>query len=154
MKRFKFRLERVLQIFNKRRDQQKMAVHQAQKNHDMKQEFITDFKYHIVEQENRFYNLMRSGQATAVDCVSWENYIDSEYGMLERYKKELMELQRILDEEKRKYLAIDKECKTLEKLKDKKKGEFYFEQNLTVQKEMDEIATQRTIKKLKTEGGF
>jgi flagellar export protein FliJ len=131
-----------------------MAVHQAQRNYDMKQQMIDDFKYHIVEQETRFYTLMNSGQVSAVDCVSWENYIDAEYGMLDRYKKDLIELQRILDTEKRKYLAIDKECKTLEKLKDKKKGEFYFEQNLTVQKEMDEIATQRTIKKLKTEGGF
>jgi len=154
VKRFKFRLERVLQIFHKRRDQQKIAVHRAQKNYDMKQQLIRDFKYHIVEQEGRFYELMKSGQLVAIDCVSWENYIDAEYGMLEQYKKELFQLQQILDEEKRKYLAIDRECKTFEKLKDKKKGEFYFEQKLTDQKEMDEIATQRTIKKLKTEGGF
>jgi flagellar export protein FliJ len=120
----------------------------------MKEKTINDFKYHIVEQETRFYNLMKAKQVSAVDCVAWENYIDSEYGMLERYKKELVALQRKLDEEKRKYLAIDRECKTLEKLKEKKKGVFYIEQNLTMQKEMDEIATQRTIKKIKTEGGF
>ena len=154
MKRFKFRLNRVLDIFLKRLDQQKMNVHRAQMKRDDKEVEIVEFKHHISQQENRFSYLMNSGGISPRDCVSWENYIDYEYIILEKHQSELTMLERRLEEEKRKYIAIDKECKTLERLKDKKKTEFYMEQELTERKEMDEIAIQRTLKKVKTEGGY
>jgi len=154
LKRFKFRLDRVLDIFLKRLDQQKMNVHRAQIKRDDKAVEIVQFKHHISQQETRFSFLMNAGTISPRDCVSWENYIDYEYIILEKHKSELTILERKLEEEKRKYIAIDKECKTLEKLKDKKKTEFYTEQELTERKEMDEIAIQRTLKSVKTEGGY
>ncbi|HPF17230.1 MAG TPA: flagellar export protein FliJ [Thermotogota bacterium] len=154
MKRFKFRLDRVLDIFIKRLDQQRMNVHRAQMKRDTKEVEIIEFKHHIVEQENRFSYLMQSMKISPRECVSWENYIDYEYIHLEQYKSELKQLEKQLEEEKRKYIAIDKECKTLNKLKEKKKTAFYLEQDLTERKEMDEIAIQRIFKKANTEGGF
>lgn len=154
MKRFKFRLDRVLSIFLKRLDQQKMNVHKAQINRDNKETEIVEFQYHIVQQENRFSFLMQGGQISPRDCVSWENYIDYEYVLLEQHKSELKQLEKDLEEEKRKYIAIDKECKTLDKLKEKKKTVFNIEQELTERKEMDEIAIQRILKRENIEGGF
>jgi len=154
LKRFKFRLDRVLDIFIKRLDQQRMNVHRAQMKRDGKEVEIIEFKHHIVEQENRFSYLMQSMKISPRECVSWENYIDYEYVHLEQYKSQLKQLEKQLEEEKRKYIAIDKECKTLNKLKEKKKTEFYLEQDLTERKEMDEIAIQRIFKKANTEGGY
>jgi len=154
LKKFKFRLDRVLDIFLKRLNQQKMNVHKAQMKRDDKEVEIVDFKNHITRQENRFSFLMNSRKISPRECVSWENYIDYEYIILEKHKSELTMLEKQLEEEKRKYIAIDRECKTLDKLKDKKKMEFYTEQELTERKEMDEIAIQRTLKKIKTEGGY
>ncbi|MEA1883259.1 MAG: flagellar export protein FliJ [Thermotogota bacterium] len=154
MKRFKFRLDRVLSIFLKRLNQQKMTVHKAQINRDNKETEIVDFQQHIVQQENRFSFLMQGGQISARDCVSWENYIDYEYIVLEQHKSKLKQLEKRLEEEKRKYIAIDKECKTLDKLKEKKKTEFNIEQELIERKEMDEIAIQRILKRENIEGGF
>lgn len=154
MKRFKFRLDRVLSIFLKRLDQQKMNVHKAQINRDNKETEIVEFQHHIVQQENRFSFLMQGGQISPRDCVSWENYIDYEYVLLEQHKSELKQLEKDLEEEKRKYIAIDKECKTLDKLKEKKKTVFNIEQELTERKEMDEIAIQRILKRENIEGGF
>ncbi len=154
MKRFKFRLDRVLSIFLKRLDQQKMNVHRAQINRDNKETEIVEFQHHIVQQESRFSFLMQGGQISPRDCVSWENYIDYEYVVLEQHKSELKQLEKRLEEEKRKYIAIDKECKTLDKLKEKKKTEFNVEQELIERKEMDEIAIQRILKRENIEGGF
>jgi len=154
LKRFKFRLDRVLSIFLKRLDQQKMNVHRAQLKRDDKEVEIIEFQHHIVQQENRFSFLMQSGQISPRDCVSWENYIDYEYVLLEQHKSELKQLEKRLEEEKRKYIAIDKECKTLDKLKEKKKTEFNIEQELIERKEMDEIAIQRILKRENIEGGF
>jgi len=154
VKRFKFRLDRVLSIFLKRLDQQKMNVHRAQMKRDVKEVEIVEFQHHIVQQENRFSFLMQGGQISPRDCVSWENYIDYEYIRLEQHKSELKQLEKRLEEEKRKYIAIDKECKTLDKLKEKKKTEFNIGQELIERKEMDEIAIQRILKKENIEGGF
>jgi flagellar export protein FliJ len=74
--------------------------------------------------------------------------------LLEQHKSELKQLEKDLEEEKRKYIAIDKECKTLGKLKEKKKTVFNIEQELTERKEMDEIAIQRILKRENIEGGF
>ena len=113
-----------------------------------------EFQHHIVQQESRFSFLMQGGQISPRDCVSWENYIDYEYVVLEQHKSELKQLEKRLEEEKRKYIAIDKECKTLDKLKEKKKTEFNVEQELIERKEMDEIAIQRILKRENIEGGF
>ncbi len=154
MKKFRFRLDRVLDIFTKRLEQQKVMVHQAQVKRDDKQTQINSFKTHINNQEGRFSYLMQTARISPRECVSWENYIDFEYVTLEKHKGELVKLEKILDLEKKKYIAIDKECKTLEKLKEGKKTEYYSEQNLIERKEMDEIAIQRTIKNAKTERGY
>jgi len=131
-----------------------MNVHRAQMKRDDKEVEIVEFKHHIVEQESRFSFLMHAGSISPRDCVSWENYIDYEYIRLEQYKSELNLLEKRLEEEKRKYIAIDKECKTLDKLKDKKKNEFNIEQGLIERKEMDEIAIQRILKKEEIGGGY
>jgi len=138
----------------KRLDQQKMNVHRAQVNRDNKETEILNFQQHIIQQENRFSFLMQEGHISPRDCVSWENYIDYEYILLEQHKIELKKLEKRLEEEKRKYIAINKECKTLDKLKEKKKTEFHVEQDLIERKEMDEIAIQRILKRENIEGGF
>ncbi len=126
-----------------------MNVHRAQMKRDEKEVEIVEFKHHLVQQENRFSFLMQTGKIFPRECVSWENYIDFEYIRLEQHRNQLRLLEKQLEEEKKKYIAIDKECKTLDKLKEKKKTAFNIEQDLVERKEMDEIAIQRILKKEK-----
>jgi len=153
LKRFKFRLERLLQIFYKRRDQQKIQLSKVQRELNKKELEIEEFRVFINGKEQRYSTLMKSGGILPMDCVAWENYIDFQYISLKKHVQERKKIQVRLENAKRQYIAIDKEVKTLEKLKDKKQFRFNTEMSREEQKEMDEIAIQRIVKAEKTNEG-
>lgn len=140
MKKFKFRLQKVLDLKQFKEEKQKLAV--IKLSHRLKQE-----KNILVQQEEEYKTLkselnLRYPQRIAVnDILVYENYFKYLEDIIETKKRIILELGKKLKVEQGKLFLLTKERKTLDKLKTKKHDKYWSDCLKEEQLLLDEIAT-------------
>lgn len=153
MKRFFFRLQRILDILLKRLEQKKIELLNITQELRRKEEEISSQKKSIVETQQSFHNQMIRQELRPGDFICYENYIEVQYIKLKELFQQRMEIQKRLDRCKEEYIEINKSVKTFEKLKEKQFTKYMFEYDLAERKDMDEIAIRRvSFAKIHQEG--
>jgi len=117
MKRFTFRLEKVLQLRKFKEDECKLALGQAisilnKIENDIK---ITAAKHHNAS-EQRFND--------AQNMLSWDNYILRLEQEAERLEKQAAQAEIVVEQKRALYIEAQKDLKAIEKLKEKQKKEY------------------------------
>ncbi|MFH2037251.1 MAG: flagellar FliJ family protein [Candidatus Zixiibacteriota bacterium] len=146
MKKFQFRLERVLQLkLHNEKEKQKKLAEAAQKVFNQQEKLaglVTD--RHINQKEQRQCLLGK------IDRSLMSNY--SRY-YLHLKKEEMMgtemlnALKRAQEKKRLDLIEATREKKSYEKLKERKKEKYHKEAELNLQKEQDEIASQMLLHK-------
>lgn len=138
-KPFVFRLQKVLEFRRQLEDQARMALAQAQADHDAQQQVLADIRSRLAA-----HNAAGFGQsATEADIWLFMRYREA----LERDEAaaaaELERLASILQTRRQEAVLRSRNRKLLEKLKDRQAGKHHVAENLLEQKEYDEMATLR-----------
>jgi flagellar FliJ protein len=141
MKRFKFNLEKVLEIkeIEEKVIQKDLLLiqHQIKEN----EKIITNYKEKISCEKNNV-TLLSSKLIKQIEIMTHYKYIDSCNAEIERLKQIISQLRTKETKLKNSLLEKSKERRTLERLKEIKFEEFKKQYNKQEQNTMDEISIQ------------
>ena len=136
MKRFKFNLEKILQLRKFREEECKLALGQAVS-------FL-----HKIENEIKETALKKHGASSrrfmdVTEIASWENYIKRLDQQAERLTEQAAQAQIAVEEKRALYLEAQKDLKAMEKLKEKRQKEHRREMFNYEMNEMDNLTAAR-----------
>jgi len=136
MRRFKFNLEKILELRKFREEEAKIALGQAVAALQM-------IENEIKETAVKRHNAASNRFADAAEMASWENYIS----LLDRQAQKLMEqaaqAQLVVEEKRSLYLEASRDLKAMEKLKEKQKSDHRRETMNKQMAEVDDITSAR-----------
>jgi flagellar FliJ protein len=141
MKRFRFRLQRILQLREQIRDEarQELVLKNAERDHQIS--VLTH-----LEQEFERIGLSEGGTYSANDLVAIGDYGERLTNAIDKQKVVVAEAVRAAQVAQERYIEASKEARAMEMLRDKKLEEFKEQ----VQREegalLDEIAIQRSVR--------
>jgi flagellar protein FliJ len=138
-KPFVFRLEKVLEYRRQLEDQARMALAQAQAQHDLQKQILLDLSTRLTAHMERGFGK----HATQADIWLWSQYREALGKDLAAAKVELEQLASILQTRRQEAVLRSREKKLLEKLKDRQAKKHHEQENQREQKEFDEMATIR-----------
>jgi len=136
MKRFNFRLQKILRLRKFREEQCKIELEQALGVLNMIENEIkaTAVKRHNAAAQ-RFTDLNQAGK--------WDNYILRLDQETERLMERAAQAQIVVEEKRAKYLEASKALKALEKIKEKKQKEYRKEAADLQMSETDDLTAAR-----------
>ncbi|TDT50608.1 flagellar export protein FliJ [Fonticella tunisiensis] len=141
MDKFKFSLQKVLDFKKNVEKRKKEEFIKAQKNYLIQKNFVSE----LIEEKNRELNINRKLR-NSFEFQSYLRYIEYLDRKIEGEMNNLRKLEKILIEKKSELIRSASDRKTLEKLKEKAKEEFYFEMNRREQKINDDYAMNSFIR--------
>jgi len=139
MKRFRFRLQRVLDVRVQIRDEarQELVRRNAERDHQI---------YVLAQLQEEFMQLGLSegGMYSASDLTRLGAYAERLTVAIDRQKLVVAEAIKAAEAAQERYIAVSKEAKAMEMLKDKKVQEYKAEQLREEGALLDELASQRS----------
>ncbi|HPE69583.1 MAG TPA: flagellar export protein FliJ [Thermotogota bacterium] len=142
MKRFQFRLQRILDVFIKRVEQARLEISRLLGVRAGVEFRIQNQQLSIRQQQSTFAEQLGKGKLLPNDVMVWMHFLDAEFEELAQLYKELEKVNRELDRAREEYRQLDRNKKSLEKLKEKQFDQFSVEFQRVEQYEMDEIASR------------
>ncbi len=153
MRRFRFRLQRVLELKESLENQKRDEIAMLYALLNEKEREIKEGKLEV----NSAYNDMRSELEGNIDVSRaslWVNYIDRLWERIHMLEDEREKLNSEIEERRKELFELMKERKTLEKLKERQYREYAREADRQERLNVDEMATIRFVhKKINGEKG-
>ena len=141
MKRFRFRLQRVLDLRVQIRDEarQELVRCNAERDHQV---------YVLAQLQDEFLQLglVEGGMYSASDLTRLAAYAKRLTAAIDQQKVVVAEAIKAAEIAQERYIEVSKEAKTLEMLKDRKLQEFHAEQLREEGAILDELAVQRAVR--------
>ncbi len=150
MKKFKFSLQKLLDIKNSSLELLKLEISKLNSQIENLKDEIESLTNEISKAQKR----MDEGLTGVKLILEWMNYIQSLYRERKEKVSELVSLEKRLDELRDKYTKLYHEQKALEKLKELQKNSHDLEVLRQEQKIMDDIALERTMRKKENRSQF
>jgi flagellar export protein FliJ len=146
MKRFNFRLQRVLEIRERFRDEMRQELVQRNFEHDRERNILEH-----LDQEFLRAKVEEGGTYSASEMVLVGDYSTRLQEQIEQQRARVLAAEQAAEEARERYIEASKESQALEKLKEKRRQE-YVEQALKEEgAQLDEIAVQRAGRKALSE---
>jgi len=136
MKRFTFRLEKVLQLRKFKENECKLALGQAI---SVLNKIENDIKITALKRHNAAEQRFNAGQ----DMASWDIYILRLEQEAEKLAQQAAQAQIAVEEKRAMYIEAQKDLKAIEKLKEKREKEYRKETMNLQMAEIDDITAAR-----------
>jgi len=136
MKRFSFRLEKVLQLRKFKEDECKIALGQAI---SILNKIENDIKITAVKRHNATEQRFNDGQ----NMLSWDNYILRLEQEAERLEEQAAQAEIVVEQKRALYIEAQKDLKAIEKLKEKQKKEYRKDMMDLQMLEIDDMTAAR-----------
>jgi len=136
MKKFSFRLEKVMQLRKFKEDECKLALGQAI---SILNKIENDIKMTAVKRHNATEQRFNAGQ----DISSWDNYILRLEQEVEKLAEQAAQAELVVEEKRALYIEAQKDLKAIEKLKEKRKKEYRKEMMDLQMTEIDDMTAAR-----------
>jgi flagellar FliJ protein len=140
MKRFRFNLEKVLELRQYREQEAKndlgraISILNAIEN-DIKQNALT--RSNAVQE--RFMGIESGDYAEGLSMLAWDNYINRLEQEAQRLMEEAAKAELVVEEKRTAYLDASREVKVMEKLKEKRENEYRKEMFAAETRELDDM---------------
>ena len=138
MRKFKFNLEKVMQLREFKEEECKIALGQAIS-------ILNMIENEIKETALKRHNAAIRRFADVVETIAWENYIlrlDQHAQML---TEKAAQAQMVVEEKRALYLEAQKDLKTIENLKEKRQKEYRKEMLNYEMAEIDDLTAARSF---------
>ncbi|MCL2191121.1 MAG: flagellar export protein FliJ [Treponema sp.] len=141
MKRFRFNLEKVLELRQYREEEAKIELGKAI---GVLTEIENKIKQNAAAQLNagreRFSGIaVTGGGSGAVSMFAWDGYIQRLEQEAERLMEEAARAQLVVEEKRNLYIEASRQLKVMEKLKEKREGEYRKEMFAVQTRELDDL---------------
>lgn len=142
MKKFAFRMQRILDIKIKKEDLLKQELGRLIKRKNGHEEVKSYFE----KQMNDEFNIIRNSKSfSSEEQILEENYIQGLKNDIYKQKLIIKDYENKIDKKRAEILENRKEIKVLENLKDKQKEQYMYDLMLFERKEMDEVASRKVF---------
>lgn len=138
MRRFSFRLQRVLDIREQIRDELRQEL--VRKNHERDDELQVLAR---LEQESLQIKIEEGGTYSASELVMFGAYSVRLKQLMEQQQQRVAAAIKQVEEAKERYIEASKEAKALEMLRQKRREEYTEQQLKEEGRQLDELAIQR-----------
>ena len=138
MRRFSFRLQRVLDIREQFRDELRQEL--VRKNHERDDELQVLAR---LEQESLQIKIEEGGTYSASELVMFGDYSVRLKQLMEQQQQRVAAAIKQVEEVKERYIEASKEAKALEMLRQKRREEYTEQQLKEDGRQLDELAIQR-----------
>jgi flagellar FliJ protein len=140
MKRFTFRLEKVLQLRKFNENECKLILGQAI---SILNKIENDIKITAVKRHNAADQRFNAGQ----DMASWDMYILRLEQEAEKLAQQAAQAELVVEEKRALYIEAQKDLKAIEKLKEKREKEYRKETADFQMAEIDDLTAARYMRK-------
>ena len=142
MKRFRFRLQRILDIREQIRDEarQELGRRNAELSHE--ESILRGLEQELAQLQTQGGGIVTAGefQLMGAYAVRVQKLMEQQYVRIEEARKRVIEAQE-------KYIQANKDARALELLKERKREEYNHEIQREEINQLDEVATQRAAAK-------
>lgn len=138
MKRFKFRLQRILDIREQIRDEARQELGRRNAVLAHEQSVLRGLEAELLR-----LNAGENGIVTASELLLTGAYAQRIQKLIEQQALKVEEARKAVVEAQERYIQANKEAKALEMLKDKRRAEYDHEVLKEEINQLDEVATQR-----------
>ena len=145
MKRFRFSLEKVLELrqFNEQEAKNELgrviSVLNAIENNIKHNALL-----HGQAVTERFAGISDGGEAGVFSMLAWDNYVLRLEQEAERLMEEAVQAELVVEEKRTIFLEASRELKVMEKLKEKRKMEYRKEMLAAETRELDDMWREKT----------
>jgi flagellar FliJ protein len=136
MKRFRFNLEKIMQLRKFREEECKLALGQAVS-------FLNKIENDIKETALKRHAATNLRFSNVTEIASWENYILRLDQQADRLTEQAAKAQIVVEEKRALYLEAQKDLKAIEKLKEKQQKEYRKEMFNNEMNEVDNLTSSR-----------
>lgn len=147
MKKFDFRLQKILQHRQILLERAKGDYLEALNKVHLKEDYIEELETNIMSSRETVLELCQTGQNQSSRLVSMEEFIIATKFLVKRAKLELRELKTELEALQEKMIEASRDHKALELMKDRKREEHRKEVIKDEQKKVDDIFLMRRNRK-------
>ena len=147
MKKFQFRLQRLLDIreAKKKEVQNELAkVLSIQNREKQRQE---EYRKSIIEQHEKFNNRMKGGRFSYSDALMFERYIDFAHRVIISQQEKIDSMEPEIQKVRERLVEASKHLKVVEKLKERQWNEYQYELNREIFKENDDTNQKIFLKR-------
>ena len=125
MKRFGFKLQKVLELRKHREDGARIELGQAVSAlNEIENRIRHNAENRRLAAAGRFANASAASSGAAAEIISWERYILRLDQEAEKLLREAAQAELVVEEKRGQYLEASRELKVLEKLKEKREQEY------------------------------
>lgn len=142
MKQFEFRLQKVMETTKAREELQKRELTLAIGDLTRNEALLVTMIDHLEEEVAQFAGRKVKGSIRVSSLAQYASYTDNLLSEINRQRREIEKLARVVEEHREKLLEITKDKKILERLKEKRFEEYRRKLRQVEQKFMDEISSR------------
>ena len=139
MRKFKFNLEKILELKRFNEEECKMALGLAIS-------MLNEIENKIKETAIRRHNAAAERFNDPSQMFMWNNYIERLEQEAEKFMEQAAQAQIVVEEKRSLYMEAFKELTVLEKLKEKKAKEYYKEMDKKESEQVDELFAARRMR--------
>ncbi len=151
VKKFKFRLQKFLDLKLKEEDEQKRAFTNALNRLRQEEKKLEDLIALRERKKQEMRMKMEMGDMDAFEMQMYANYIEALKHKIKAQREAVKRAEKMVEMEKEKLMKVMAERKAFEKLKEKHYQRFLEEQEAEERKLIDELATIKFARKLREE---
>ncbi|MDR0322374.1 MAG: flagellar export protein FliJ [Treponema sp.] len=138
MKKFKFNLEKIMQLRKFKEEECKIALGQAIS-------ILNNIENEIKATALKRFNAAEERFNDPLEIASWDNYILRLEQTAERLTEQAAQAEMVVEEKRALYMEASKDLKAIEKLKDKQKKDHRKEMFNYQMSEVDDITAARYV---------
>lgn len=138
MKRFKFRLQTLLNIRAAREREVQYELAKIVSLQNLEREKQAELRRRIEEQKELFGNKLKKGAFLASEAILFEKFIDVSLRAIGTAEERIKSMEPQIQEVRSRLVEASRERKVVEKLKDRRRAQHAYEVNRELGKENDE----------------
>lgn len=147
MKRFKFKLQKLLDLRERREREVQNELSRLLSIQNREKEKQEELKSSIEQYINSFQDKLRKGIHTIPDIVIFERYVDVSTRAIDVAQERIDSMEPEIMKVREKLIEASREKKVVEKLKDKRFDEYNYKLNREIMKENDDVNQNIFIRK-------
>lgn len=139
MKRFEFRLQKLLDLREAREKEIKSELAKLMQDQNAERARQEELRGGIERQRRDFGERFRRGAYTPHEAILFERYVDVSYRAIEAAEERIRAMEPAIEKVRQRLVEASRQKKVVEKLKERRRAEYEYETNRELMKENDDM---------------
>ena len=139
MKKFKFKMQRLLDLREAREEEVKNELAKVLSVQNRERTKQYELRQKIEENKDRFHEMLQEGRLSSSELMMFEKYVDVSLRAIDSAEQRIQGMEPEVNRIREKLVEVSRERKVVEKLKEKQLNEYDIHINREIRKENDDL---------------